>query len=182
MLNQALWRDYTNRQPPLNPGPTLQHMLARAGNIENVLEVGCNRGDNLLTFDCEATGVEPNHYARSLATDRGLNVVDALAYNLPFPDGSFDLVLACGLLIHIGPRFFQEALSELHRVAGRWVLSVEYYAERETPVAWSGMPDGIWKRDYAKEWAQFPDLHLMDWGEGKGLPFPGTIWLLLEKR
>lgn len=38
-------------------------------------------------------GVEPSSEMRKIALERGLNVVDGVAENLPFEDNSFDLVL-----------------------------------------------------------------------------------------
>ncbi|HHY80787.1 MAG TPA: class I SAM-dependent methyltransferase, partial [Thermoanaerobacter sp.] len=39
------------------------------------------------------SGVEPSYQMRKIALERGLNVVDGVAENLPFEDNSFDLVL-----------------------------------------------------------------------------------------
>jgi hypothetical protein len=61
--------------------------------LRHVLEVGCNRGHNLVTLrevlgpDVELTGVEPNEYARQLASESGVKAVAGSIFQLPFPDG-----------------------------------------------------------------------------------------------
>ncbi len=139
--------------------------------ITNVLEVGCNRGHNLLSLDAmgrgfSLTGLEPNNHARELATKQGLVVVAGDIYELPFPDGYFDLVFTAGVLIHVPPARLNDALSEIHRVSRRFILAMEYWAEDDVEVSWGGYGEMLWKRPFLRYYtSQFPDLELVRMGD-----------------
>lgn len=56
------------------------------------LEIGIGTGRFAVPLNIK-NGVEPSYQMRKIALERGLNVVDGVAENLPFEDNSFDLVL-----------------------------------------------------------------------------------------
>jgi len=60
--------------------------------FEKGLEVGIGTGKFAVPLGIKS-GVEPSSEMRKIALERGLNVVDGVAENLPFEDNSFDLVL-----------------------------------------------------------------------------------------
>ncbi|UZQ82347.1 class I SAM-dependent methyltransferase [Thermoanaerobacter sp. RKWS2] len=60
--------------------------------FEKGLEVGIGTGKFAVPLGIKS-GVEPSYQMRKIALERGLNVVDGVAENLPFEDNSFDLVL-----------------------------------------------------------------------------------------
>ena len=76
--------------------------------IEQVFEVGCNRGHNLVALvelleeGSNVVGIEPNRYALELARGSGAKgkVLQGHAFGLPFRNGHFDLVYTAGVLIH----------------------------------------------------------------------------------
>lgn len=180
--------EYTERQARLDTKPVLRTLLhPYLTEIRSVLEVGCNRGDNLdaWTEAARVVGIEPNRKARNQAKNRGFAVYDGEARQLPFSANRFDLVFTAGLLIHIQPAHLGRAVSEIHRVTRRLILAIEYPAFHPTSVTYRGVRDGIWKRDYGDEYqSRFPDLTLV--GEGDqdslaGTPFDGSAWWLLEK-
>ena len=186
VLDEAFWDDYTDRQAETDPSPTLRQILRPyLPHIRSVLEVGCNRGDNLGCFpEAEVEGVEPNEHARLQAQARGFTVLDAIAQDLPYPDEWFDLVFTAGVLIHIPPPEFDKALAEIHRVSARYVLAVEYHADKPTPVTYRGVPEGIWKRYYAAEYMDRFPLDIIGVGDQDslaGTPFDGSSWVLLSK-
>ncbi len=160
-------------------------------SLERVLEVGCNRGYNLLALrevlgpGPEIVGVEPNAFALEIARAASPRVaaVHGDAYNLPFPDASFDLVFTVGVLIHIPPEELPKALTEIHRVSRRYILAAEYYAAEETPIVYRGQNDLLWKRDFRQHYQTlFPGLRLLRegyWDAEQG--FDRTHWWLLEK-
>lgn len=182
MLDDAFWAGYTDRQPRTDAAEQLRAMLKPwLPDIRTVLEVGCNRGDNLAAFDCEVTGVEPNQYARDIASEQHF-VVDAPAHRLPFPNDTFDLVFTVGVLIHVPPALFAESLWEIHRVSRRYVLAVEYDAPFPTPVDYRGVRAGIWKRPFGAEFQRrFPDLEWVAGGRAAEC-FDGCKWWLFEKQ
>ncbi|HYX69903.1 MAG TPA: pseudaminic acid biosynthesis-associated methylase [Terriglobales bacterium] len=170
--------------------PAFREMLKGLA-LGRVLEVGCNRGHNLLTLrevlgsEPEIVGIEPNRQALEIAraSSPQVSVLEGNAYDLPVPDGSFDLVFTAGVLIHIPADDLPRALAEVYRASRQYVLAVEYYAEEETPILYRGESELLWKRDFRKHYqAQFPGLRLLRdgyWDAAQG--FDRTNWWLLEK-
>jgi pseudaminic acid biosynthesis-associated methylase len=171
--------------------PAFQKMLDGL-LLKRVLEVGCNRGHNLMALaellgeSGDVVGIEPNRYALELARTSNV-MVGALyghAFDLPFKDGYFDLVFTAGVLIHIPLADLTIACAEIYRVSNRYILTIEYFAEEESPIHYRGHDDLLWKRNFLKHYqSQFPDLRLIRggcWGPDYG--FDRTHWWLLEKR
>ncbi len=159
--------------------------------ITRVLEVGCNRGHNLIAFseiigeNAVVCGIEPNPYALRTArasSDR-ISALKGTAFELPFRDGYFDLVFTAGVLIHISLADLPRAISEIVRTSRRYVLALEYFAEEETTIPYRGSNDLLWKRNFLAHYqTQFPELKLVRSGyydQEQG--FDRTHWWLLEK-
>jgi pseudaminic acid biosynthesis-associated methylase len=189
-------RAYTDRNAiaPEVIVPAFQTMLAGL-DLRRVLEVGCNRGHNLLAIEkvlpkpAELTGIEPNPHALEIARRAATSAtfMRGTAYDLPFPDEHFDLVFTAGVLIHIPPAELPQALTEIHRVSRRYLLALEYHADRETPVPYRGHDGLLWKRDFLRAYQEsFPGLSLRRqgfWARGGGFDgwFDDLTWWLLEK-
>ena len=96
-------------------------LLWRAGGLPypaRVLDAGCGTGRNLVEFSGlgPAAGVDPAAEAIEACSARGLeDVHQARLDALPFPDASFDLLLATDVLEHVDDD--AGALRELRRVA-----------------------------------------------------------------
>ncbi len=155
----------------------------------SVLEVGSNVGWNLAYLrDLGRTGlagVEPQAYAVSRARARlpNCDVRQGNAFELPFEDASFDLVFTSGVLIHIHGNDLGKAMREMHRVSRRYVLYIEYDAEDETPLAYRGVADALWKRNHKAAWMRaHPTLSPVrsgHWSLEQGYDDCG--WCLFEK-
>tara|TARA_R110000822_G_scaffold15230_2_gene52753 strand:- start:220 stop:780 length:561 start_codon:yes stop_codon:yes gene_type:complete len=81
------------------------------------LDVGCGRGEMLdygETLGMEVSGVEPVGY---LTND--MNIVEGVAWDIPFEDNSFDLVTMFDVIEHLLPEDTDRALQELGRVTGK---------------------------------------------------------------
>jgi ubiquinone/menaquinone biosynthesis C-methylase UbiE len=99
-----------------------------------VLDLGAGFGALALYcahLGAEVVAVDPNDQRMQVALgiaqrrDLRLNIVAAHAQSLPFPDASFDLVVANNSLCYIvEPRTYRAALEEIHRVLrpGGWVV------------------------------------------------------------
>jgi ubiquinone/menaquinone biosynthesis C-methylase UbiE len=111
--------------------------VERYGRGRDVLEVGCGTGlllRRIASFAKSARGVDlsPGMLARARA--RGLDVTEASATSLPFPDASFDVACSFKVLAHV--REIRLALAEMARVVrpGGHVL-----AELYNPISLRGL-------------------------------------------
>jgi len=145
-----------------------------AGDLpDSILEVGANVGINLraLANLTEATlyAVEPNARARMTLVGDGVvahaRALDGTAAAIPLGNASVDLVFTSGVLIHVAPDELPAALAELHRVARRWVLAIEYFAVRPETVLYQGRDGLLFKRDFGRLWLErHPTLRIVDSG------------------
>lgn len=94
-----------------------------AGLSGRVVEVGCGNGRNFAHYPpsvAQVLAVEPDPYLRALAERAAarsrvrIEVVDAVAGELPAADGAFDAAVACLVLCSVPDQ--QAALGELRRV------------------------------------------------------------------
>lgn len=164
------------------------HEMVGGLQLSRVLEVGCNRGHNLLALqqmlgnDAELVGVEPNPHALAIARSHSprIQVISGDIFQLPFDDGAFDLAITSGVLIHIALADLPRALAEMHRVSRRYVLACEYFAEEETVIPYRGHQDLLWKRNFLAHYQQcHPDLRLVR--QGYLETWDRATWWLLEK-
>lgn len=89
--------------------------------VRTVLDVGCGDGivTNAIGPQYDVTGVDLSEAA--LSHVRRPHRVASIT-QLPFADGSFDLVMSNDVLEHLEEADFAEALKELARVASRYIL------------------------------------------------------------
>lgn len=138
----------------------------------SVLEVGCNLGRNLVALRqmvAEVHAVEPNievmERARSDARLAGARIQEGTAFDLPYADGSIDLVFTCGVLIHIAPEDLPRAVDEVFRVARHYVLCIEYFSHEPVAVPYRGLKGHLFKRDFGQYYLdRFPALRVLDYG------------------
>jgi pseudaminic acid biosynthesis-associated methylase len=133
-------------------------MILSGLTIGRVLEIGCNRGHNLVAFSeilgprVELVGVEPNlsalHLARRSTVQAGF--LSGTLYDLPFKGGYFDLVFTCGVLIHVPDEKLPTALLEMDRVTSRYLLMIEYFSEQDEGLVYRGESGLLWKRDFPR--------------------------------
>jgi pseudaminic acid biosynthesis-associated methylase len=159
--------------------------------ISSALEVGCNKGHNLMALrhvlpGLKVHGLEVNPYALCTArkhVEQGV-FVEGSADSLPFPDSSMDLCLTVGVLIHIPSQSLQRCLEEICRVSRRYVFCAEYFAEQDTEVTYRGHSNLLWKRNFLDHYLTVcPNLTLIRqdyWGPEQG--FDNVTCWLMEKR
>lgn len=157
-------------------------------HTESVLEVGANVGQNLEAIGqfsrAELYATEPNELARQQleALLSPTHVTADTADRLSFPDGIADLVMTCGVLIHVPPDRLDKSLSEIHRCAKRYIIIGEYFAPQEEMIPYRGTKDTLWRRDYGSLLLdRFSDLHctgcMFAWKRMTGLDNI-TFWTL----
>jgi tellurite methyltransferase len=121
------WKSGENREEWLNPDPIVLHwaQARREAGAETALDLGCGIGRHSLAlarlgyvttaFDASLAGLES---ARKLADEEGLAIIfergDMTA--LPFPDASFDYVLALNVIYHGDANVVRQSLREIRRV------------------------------------------------------------------
>src|SRR5271157_214569 len=127
-----------------------------------VLEWGCGTGRHLYNLsqlhDVEVYGFDQSetmidsglHWAPS--DWRASHVVTGSPTDeLPYADGSFDIVFTCEALLHTRPDDLRGRLSELLRVCRGHILHLE------VPTTWTGYSpscDGCWGHDFKKAYSE----------------------------
>jgi SAM-dependent methyltransferase len=96
--------------------------LPRNGARYSALDVGCGPGHvmKLLDQSFEVTGVDKDIEMVGSAKGRGLHVIQADALELPYEDGSFDVVYCSFLMLWLNDP--ARAIGEMKRVARHWVI------------------------------------------------------------
>lgn len=132
-----------------------------------ILEIGCNRGNQLQVLEEEGFtnlwGIDINKRAIEIAREnKRFNIVEGSIYDIPFKDGFFDVVFTSGVLIHIPPERLREAMEEIYRVSRRYIWCFEYYSEKCTEIEYRGHKNRLWKNDFLRLFQDaFPDLVLV---------------------
>lgn len=158
--------------------------------VRDVLEVGCNIGGNLRWIagvlpPSQVHGIDVNAEAvRELASAvPGIQVRHAVARELPYPDGRFELVFTAGVLIHQPEEALSKVMTEIVRCSKRYVLALEYFAAETTEVFYRGQTGALFKRDYGRLYAErFPELRLIQksvLGKSEGWDNV-TVWLFIK--
>jgi pseudaminic acid biosynthesis-associated methylase len=140
---------------------------------KSILEVGANVGLNLRALGrlvpAELYALEPNALARQrLVDDKVVPPARAMAGSgeaIPLADRSVDLVFTCGVLIHVPPEALAATCRDIHRVAARFVLAIEYFSDEPVEKLYRGETGALFKRDFGGFWLdQHPGLELLDYG------------------
>ena len=156
--------------------------------IDKVLEVGCNKGYNLLHWDgrgkYKVFGVDVNYEAIRACRVMfpWINAVEGSVFDLPFKDNWFTLCFTVGVLIHVPPKELRRAMDEIVRVSGKYVLCAEYWAEEERERPFLDMVGVTWERDYGalfQDWYRLTILETGDLGLDSG--FNNIRYWLMKK-
>lgn len=191
MGTEDFWRgtfgtDYTSRNQ-VDP-QTRKEFWQSAMEYMNpltVLEVGCNRGHNLLCIQSidstiECAGIDVNTTAVNEARQQGIEAQEGEASRVAniFGHGSKDLVFTAGVLIHIAPADLAEVMQAIIDTSARYVLAVEYAADEEEEVEYRGHKGKLWKRPFGKLYQEM-GLTLLSTGVAGG--FDHCTYWMLEK-
>ena len=116
-----------------------------------ILEVGSNIGNQLLCLQKMGfTGlwgieIQENAVKEARKRTKGIEFVQASAFDIPFGKEHFDLVFTSGVLIHLSPKDLEIALKEIHRCASHWVWGFEYWDKTYKEIPYRGKSDLLWK-------------------------------------
>lgn len=166
-------------------------VLARTIGIKSILELGANRGLNLLALkqlfpDASFSGVEINRKAATELEQLGfINVHHSSILDFS-PTSQSSLVLIKGVLIHLNPDVLDQVYELMVKASARYICIAEYYNPTPVAISYRGHSDKLFKRDFAGEiLKKHPALCLLDYGFSyhgdPNFPQDDLTWFLLEK-
>ena len=130
--------------------------LATSLRANNVLEVGCNTGNDLQGFseNLEVRGLDLNEHALDTARQRfpSFKFENGSITELPYRDSSIDFVFTHNVLNYIPEKEMDKAINELYRVSRKYILNCELFDENESTI---NDTDTSWKRNVYKRWLNF---------------------------
>ena len=135
----------------------LNELFLTGLTINNILEVGCNIGVQLLILNKmgykNLYGIEINEYAinmyKKVINSKDIYIIKGSAYDIPYKNSFFDLVVTSGLLIHIPIEDIELVLDEIYRCSKKYILGYEYYSDKYTMIRYRGEDNLLWKADFA---------------------------------
>ncbi|MEM0951179.1 MAG: pseudaminic acid biosynthesis-associated methylase [Cyanobacteria bacterium P01_H01_bin.74] len=169
-------------------------LASTAKPIQSVLELGANRGQNLLAL----RHLLPSPAVSFSAVEINPSACETLNKAMPDvtlhqgsinsfePTQTWDLVFTKGVLIHIAPDLLEKTYQLIDTCAKRYILIAEYYNPQPVSVDYRGHSNKLFKRDFAGELLTlFPELTLLDYGflyhRDNTFPQDDITWFLLEK-
>lgn len=193
------WRgDFGNRYVARNP-ITPEALEARTAMWSKLLsflpeppksicEVGSNVGINLraiqLLSPATLYAVEPNALARATLIDDNVVPPENVYANLSDVPGTADLIFTSGVLIHIPPDDLLGFYDLMYRRANRFIINIEYFAQRRTMIPYRNEQDMLWKQDFGAMWLDYfhdvdPIACGFEWSRMTGLD--DLTWWIMEK-
>lgn len=170
--------------------------FSRVQKIDSVVEFGANIGLNLQALSLLYPGivryaVEINSLAatrlKESSPDVGVFNCSIAEFNQDLiRDGTCDLALIKGVLIHLNPDQLDLAYQKLYDSTFKYILICEYYNPKPDVVNYRGHADRLFRRDFAGEMLdKFNDLSLLDYGfvyhRDPSFPQDDFTWFLLDK-
>lgn len=158
----------------------------------SILEVGSNIGNNLRAIGvlsgARLHALEPNADARAILVRDGVveaaDAMEGFAASIPMADGAVDLAFTSGVLIHIHPNELEASMREVHRVAAKYIVCIEYFSDKPEMIPYRGHDDRLFKRDFGGLYLDlFPDLQVLDYGFAwkRMTGLDNLTWWLFEK-
>lgn len=128
--------------------------IAKTTHARSALELGCNAGWNLRCLRGagvhSVAGIDINAAAVTQAREQGVFAVAGDARMAGWLGPVFDLVLTCGMLIHVAPEDLQSTLGSALSATKQWFLAVEYESEEQEEIVYRGHKQALWKRPYGR--------------------------------
>ena len=152
------WNKYTDENKLFDKNEFAKFIrdLATSLRASSVLEVGCNSGNDLKEFpdDFVVSGIDLNDRALDIARQKfpSFEFKNGSILKIPFEDSSIDFVFTHYLLNYIPENEIENAIKELFRVSGKYILTCELYDENEIPLNESTK---AWTRNIYKRWLNF---------------------------
>jgi pseudaminic acid biosynthesis-associated methylase len=195
---QEFWKgDFGNEYTERNVGleENNYHMFNKIFNakfkfdnhINSIIEYGSGSGMNIKALkrifpDAEFTAVEINEKAcEELDKIDNILIIEDSVIN--GDNGSYDLVISKGLLIHIHPNDINTVYNNIYKSSKKYILICEYYNPVEVEIPYRGNAGKLWKRDYIRPFLDY-GCSLLDYGfisKYDDSPQDDLTWALFEK-
>lgn len=139
--------------------------LVASLHCTSVLEIGCGTGIDLrlLPESVKIFGVDLNDLALEMGQKNEKDVIfkKASISNLPFDDSSVDFVFTHQLLNYLDDQTLDKGISEMHRVAKKYIMNCEVFAEGEDTIKGNYRYRDMYKRwlDYKVKIISNVDMH-----------------------
>jgi len=133
-----------------------KEILSNLPKSLKILEVGSNVGFQLASLQrfgfSNLCGIEIQRDCVDVAKKlwKGIDIIQASGFDIPFKDNHFDLVFTNNVLIHISPDDINIVLKEMNRVSSKYIYGFEYYSEEYESVEYRSHKDLLWKTDFEK--------------------------------
>lgn len=179
MLNkqEKLWKnafgdEYHKRNKQTNRNDFWYEVLVgRFSNLTSVLEIGAGQGDNLEAIGNYMmgrrilVGVDVNASACEVMRNRpNINAVEGAFLEVEL-QGTYDLVLTRGFLIHQPLEALEATLRGIYARSNRYICLAEYYSPKRRGMLYHGHCSALWADDFAGHiMSIFPDLVLRKYG------------------
>ena len=156
MSNVDYWNQYTENSNDNEELAKFIRDLVVSLRAQNVLEVGCNSGNDLRLFsqDFAVSGIDSNESAIKKANQNLPNFkfkVGSIT-ELPYEDSSFDVVFTRNVLNYINNSDIEKSVNELFRVSRKYILNFESFSDNESQIQNSILMCG---RNMYKRWLDF---------------------------
>ena len=149
-FNQAYIDYYGKTKDDLN-----KEILSNLPKNLKILEVGSNVGYQLASLQrfgfSNLYGIEIQRECveQSKKLWKGIDIVQASAFDIPFKDNYFDLVFTNNVLIHISPDDIDIVLNEMNRVSSKYIYGFGYYSEKYERIEYRNNLNLMWKTDFS---------------------------------
>ena len=154
--DEEFWNKYADENDSRNNEQFTKFItdLARSLHCTSVLEIGCGTGIDLRKFDdsFEIHGIDLNEHALELAKKnipKGTFHKDSIT-KLPFDNSSIDFIFTHKLLNYLDDQTLENGVSEMFRVAKRYIVNCELFEEDEKMIN-----DEMRYRNMLKRWLNY---------------------------
>ncbi|MBE6499183.1 MAG: pseudaminic acid biosynthesis-associated methylase [Methanobrevibacter thaueri] len=165
----------------------------RTKNVKSCLELGANRGLNLLAIsnlipDINMKAIEINEVAAEKCSKiPNVEVFKGSILDYQIESETYDLTFTKGVLIHIAPEKLENIYEILYKSSKKYIMVAEYYNPTPVELNYRGNTGKLFKRDFAGEILdKYPDLELIDYGfiyhRDYNFPQDDMTWFLMEKK
>ncbi len=133
----------------------MQRLIYQGGQTKNLINWGHDTTHMQRTETLALSRLQASIEASTRIKLILLTLSYRSAFELPFKDNYFDLVMTNGVLIHLAPADIGVAMQEIVRVSKNYVMGFEYFSDQPyEQLAYRGNSEKMWKTDFAKQYLQ----------------------------